>query len=164
MREVLWHYGTKAHKIAWIDLHTGLGPSGLGERIFACKDDAQALERARSWWGGEGKTPVTSFYDGSSSSARLTGLMWGAVYDECPQAQYTGIAMEYGTLPIIEMIAALRADHWLHKHPEAPQEQQSAIKQVVLDAFYVNTDKWREQIIAQARQAMFQAAAGLQTS
>lgn len=164
LREVLRSYGSKARRIAWIDLHTGLGPSGLGERIFACKDDAQALERARSWWGGEGKTPVTSFYDGSSSSASLTGLMWNAVYAECPQAEYTGIAMEYGTLPIIEMIAGLRADHWLHKHPEASQKQQSVIKQVVLDAFYVNTDEWREQIIAQARQAMFQAVAGLQTS
>lgn len=164
LREVLGKFGSNAHHIAWMDLHTGLGPSGLGERIFAGKDDAQALERARAWWGSEGKTPVTSFYDGSSSSASLTGLMWSAVYDECPQAQYTGIAMEYGTLPIIEMIAALRADHWLHQHPEAPQEQQSAIKQVVLDAFYVNTDEWREQIIAQARQAMFQAVVGLHNS
>lgn len=164
LRGILRNYGSRARQIAWIDLHTGLGPSGLGERIFACKDDVQALERARSWWGGEGKTPVTSFYDGSSSSAVLTGLMWSAVYDECPQAQYTGIAMEYGTLPIVEMIAALRADHWLYKHPEASPEQQSAIKQVVLEAFYVNTDEWREQIISQARQAMFEAAAGLQTS
>lgn len=164
LREVLGHYGSRARHIAWMDLHTGLGPSGLGERIFACKDDAQALERARTWWGGEGKTPVTSFYDGSSSSASLTGLMWSAVYDECPQAQYTSIAMEYGTLPVIDVIAALRADHWLHKHPEASPEQQSAIKQVVLDAFYVDTDTWREQIVAQARQAMFQAVAGLQAS
>jgi hypothetical protein len=44
--------------------------------------------------------------------------MWYAVPDECPQAEYTGMAMEYGTLPILDMIAALRADHWLHKHPE----------------------------------------------
>lgn len=164
LRKLLREYGSTAQHVAWMDLHTGLGPSGVGERIFACKDDAQALQRARSWWGGEGKTPVTSFYDGSSSSAVLTGLMWGAVYDECPRAQYTGIAMEYGTLPIVEMIAALRADHWLHKHPEAPQAQQSAIKQVVLDAFYVNTDAWRAQIIVQARQAMFQAVAGLKAS
>lgn len=57
LREVLKKYGSKAHHIAWMDLHTGLGPSGLGERIFAGKDDAQALERARSWWGGAGKTP-----------------------------------------------------------------------------------------------------------
>ena len=87
--------------------------------------------------------------------------MWSAVYDECPQAQYTGIAMEYGTLPILEMIGALRADHWLHLHPEAPQDLQIAIKRQVLDAFYVDTDVWREQVVVQARQALFQAVDGL---
>ena len=121
----------------------------------------EALQRARSWWNPNGNTPVTSFYDGSSSSARLTGLMWSAAYDECPQAEYTGMAMEYGTLPIVEMIGALRADHWLHLHPEAPAEQQAAIKSQILNAFYVNTDEWRKQIVDQAREAMFQAVDGL---
>ena len=117
--------------------------------------------RARRWWDGGGETPVTSIYDGSSTSAKLTGLMWSAIYDECPQAEYTGIAMEYGTVPILDVINALRADHWLHQHPEAPAEQRTAIKQQVLAAFYTDTDAWKGQIVAQARQAMFQAVAGL---
>jgi hypothetical protein len=161
LRQVLKTYGGNAKRIAWMDLHTGLGPSGVGERIFACRDDPEALTRARAWWSGNGSTPITSFYDGSSNSARLTGLMWSAVYDECPQAEYTGIAMEYGTLPILEMIAALRADHWLYLHPEAQQALRASIQQQVMDAFYVDTDTWRSQVIAQARQAMFQAVDGL---
>ena len=161
LRQVLKTYGGNANRIAWMDLHTGLGPSGVGERIFACRDDPEALTRARAWWSGNGSTPITSFYDGSSNSARLTGLMWSAVYDECPQAEYTGIAMEYGTLPILEMIAALRADHWLYLHPEAQQALRASIQQQVMDAFYVDTDTWRSQVIAQARQAMFQAVDGL---
>jgi hypothetical protein len=161
LRHVLQTYGRQAKRIAWMDLHTGLGPSGVGERIFACRDEAAALARARAWWDGGGTTPVTSIYDGSSNSARLTGLMWCAVYEECPQAEYTGIAMEYGTLPILEMIAALRADHWLYLHPEAPAALQTAIHRQMMDAFYVDTDVWRAQIIVQARQAMFQAVEGL---
>lgn len=161
LREVLRTFGRQARHIAWMDLHTGLGPSGLGERIFACENDAKVLARARAWWGGGGETPVTSFYDGSSTSAKLTGLMWTAVYDECPQAEYTGMAMEYGTLPILDIIAALRADHWLHKHPGTPPEVQAAIKRQMMNAFYVDTDEWRTQIIAQARQAMFQTVDGL---
>ncbi len=161
LRQVLQTYGRTATRIAWMDLHTGLGPSGLGERIFACRDEAAALARTRAWWGGNGSTPVTSIYDGSSNSARLTGLMWCAVYEECPQAEYTGIAMEYGTLPILDMIAALRADHWLHLHPEAPSTLREAIRRQMKDAFYVDTDEWRAQIVVQARQAMFQAVDGL---
>lgn len=161
LREVLRTYGGRAQRLGWIDLHTGLGPSGVGERIFACKDDKAAFERAKAWWDPKGETRITSIYDGSSTSAFLTGLMWMAAYQECPQAEYTGIAMEYGTLPFNEVSQALRADHWLHKHPEAPAEQHAAIKQQLMDAFYTDTDAWRGQIISQARQAMFQAVDGL---
>ena len=54
LRKVLRQYAQKCTKLAWIDLHTGLGPTGLGERIFACKDDAAAYERASRWWGNAG--------------------------------------------------------------------------------------------------------------
>ncbi len=161
LRQVLREHAGRAHRIAWIDLHTGLGPSGVGERIFACKDDAEAFVRAKRWWGGEGKTPLTSIYDGSSTSAFLTGLMWMAIYQECPKAQYTGIAMEYGTLPIEQMIQALRAEHWLNKHPQGPAEFAVAIKQQMMDAFYVNTDEWKRQIISQAQESLIQAVKGL---
>ena len=158
-RHVLQTHAQKAQRLAWIDLHTGLGPNGIGERIFACRDDAAAFARANAWWGAE--TPVTSIYDGSSTSALLTGLNWGAIYAECPQAEYTGIALEYGTLPILEMTGALRADHWLHKHPEAAPELADAIHARMREAFYTDTDAWKGQIISQARQAMFQAVDGL---
>ena len=157
LRHVLRQHGQRAQHLAWIDLHTGLGPSGVGERIFACADDDAALQRARAWWGPE----VTSIYDGSSTSAFLTGLMWISAYQECPQAEYTGLAMEYGTQPMEEVMMALRADHWLHLHPEAPAELKARIKHDLMAAFYTYTDAWRSQILAQAQEAMQQAAHGL---
>ncbi|HYE40495.1 MAG TPA: M14 family metallopeptidase, partial [Ramlibacter sp.] len=92
VREVLRTHGRRAGRIAWIDVHTGLGPSGVGERIFAGRDDAACLARARQWWGGAQGKGITSIYDGTSTSALLTGLMFTAIYDECPQAEYTGMA------------------------------------------------------------------------
>ena len=157
LRQVLQQHATRCTRLGWIDLHTGLGPSGLGERIFACRDDAAALQRARLWWGDE----VTSIYDGSSTSAPLQGMMWRAAYEECMQAEYTAIALEYGTLPIMEMIGALRADQWLENHPEAPAAQRAHIKQQTRDAFYVDTDEWKAQVIAQAVDAAHGAVRGL---
>ena len=162
-RQVLRDHARQARHIAWIDLHTGLGPNGVGERIFACRDDPAALARARQWWDGQGTTPVTSIYDGSSSSAFLTGLMWMALYEECPQAEYTGIAMEYGTQSMAEVMQALRGEHWLNLHPHAPQALARQIKQQMMDAFYTDTDAWKGQIVSQARQALFQAVQGLGT-
>jgi hypothetical protein len=157
LRHVLQQHGTRCKRLGWIDLHTGLGPSGHGERIFACRDDDAALQRARAWWGEE----VTSIYDGSSSSALLSGLMWLSAYEECPQAEYTGIAMEYGTLPVMDVMNALRADQWLENHPEAAEAQRRAIKQQVRDAFYTDTDEWKDRIVEQAAEAAIQAVRGL---
>jgi hypothetical protein len=161
LREVLRAHGRRAARIGWIDIHTGLGPTGMGERIYACRNDAPTLARARDWWGGNGRTPVTSVFDGSSSSSFVTGVMGWAAYDECPQAEYTSIALEYGTVPVLETMQALRAEHWLQLHPEAPAEQARAIKQQLKGAFYVDTDAWRDQILEQAREALDQAVAGL---
>jgi Protein of unknown function (DUF2817) len=157
LRKVLAQHARQCQQLAWIDLHTGLGPSGVGERIFASHHEPVALARARRWWGAG----VTSVDEGSSSSSRLSGLMWNAAGQEAPQAQYTGIALEYGTLPLPQMIDALRADQWLENHPGTPAAQRAAIKQHIRDAFYVNTPVWKDQVLAQAREAAFQAVAGL---
>jgi hypothetical protein len=161
LREVLRTHGRRAARIAWIDIHTGLGPSGVGERILATRDDAAARRRASEWWGGNGTTPVTSVYDGSSTSALLTGMMWASAYDECPQAEYTGIALEYGTVPVLETLTALRAEQWLQLHPQAPRELALRIKQQMKDAFYTDTPAWRDAVLRQARDALRQAADGL---
>jgi hypothetical protein len=160
-RQVLREHGTRCKRLGWIDLHTGLGPSGVGERIFACRDDAAAFARADAWWGGGGQTPITSIYDGSSTSAFLTGLMWSALYEECPQAEYTGMALEYGTVPVMAVLQALRAEHWLHNHPDAPAPLAAAIKQQMRDAFYTDTVEWKEAVVRQAREAFCQAVDGL---
>ncbi|MDB5913718.1 MAG: hypothetical protein JWP22_2393 [Ramlibacter sp.] len=161
LREVLRSHGRRAGRIGWIDVHTGLGPNGVGERIYAGPDDAAAVARTRAWWGGDGRTPITSIYDGSSTSAFLTGLMWTSVVEECPQAEYTGMALEYGTLPVLECFQALRGEQWLNAHPEAPPELAADIKQRMFEAFYTDTDAWREQIVAQGMQALQQAVDGL---
>ena len=161
VRAVLREHGRACQRLAWIDLHTGLGPCGLGERIYAGDDDAATIARARRWWDGGGKTPITSFYDGSSTSAFLTGLMWTSAPQECPQAEVTGMALEYGTQPFTQMTQALRAEHWLHKHPEAPAAQAASIKQQMMDAFYTDLPQWRTVIVQQAHEAMQQAADGL---
>lgn len=161
LREVLRAHGRRAARIAWIDIHTGLGPSGVGERIYAGRDDRADIARARQWWDGGGRTPVTSIYDGSSTSAFLTGMMFAAAYEECPQAQYTGMALEYGTVPVLETLQALRAEQWLNAHPEAPAELAEAIRGQVMAAFYTDTDAWRGQVLAQAREVVGQAVEGL---
>ena len=159
LRHVLQDHGRRCNRLGWIDLHTGLGPNGHGERIWAGADDAAAIARARQWWGKQ----VTSIYDGSSESALLTGLMWSATGQECAQAEYTGIALEYGTQPFEQVTHALRADQWLENHPDAPHAQRVQIKRQIRDAFYTDTDAWKSRVVEQGIEAARQAVAGLGT-
>jgi hypothetical protein len=161
LREVLRAHGRRAGRIAWIDIHTGLGPSGVGERIYAGPDDKADVARARRWLDGGGTTPVTSIYDGSSTSAFLTGLMWSSLPQECPQAQYTGIALEYGTVLLSETLQALRAEQWLQLHPGAPAPLAARIKQQFKNAFHTETAEWKAQVLRQGREVMLQAVDGL---
>jgi hypothetical protein len=64
----------------------------------------------------------------------------------------------------METLQALRGEQWLRLHPEAPRDLAASIKQRMMDAFYTDTGSWKEQILAQARESLFQAADGLGAS
>lgn len=156
-RQVLQDHLGLAREIAWIDLHTGLGPHGYGERIFACTDTGATLQRARRWWGPD----ITSVDTGTSQSVPLSGPIQMAIYEECPQAQYTGICLEFGTLPLAQMILAMRADHWLALHPAAADALQERIRSDMLQAFNPPSGDWQAQVWQQGLQAARQALQGL---
>ena len=164
IERVLRQHGAGARRLAWIDLHTGLGPSGHGERIFAARADDATLARARAWWGADGGT-VTALHDGSSSASRISGMLWQCAYDTCAQAEFTGIALEYGTVPLPQALLALRFDHWCAAHPEvpvdAPPALREAARQAMREAFYVDTDDWKQQVVTQGLAAARLALAGL---
>lgn len=153
LRTVLRGFAGRTRRLKWIDFHTGLGPYGHGEMIQAGRDDDAELARARAVWGDK----VTSVYKGTSTSARLEGLMAFTVYEELPGIEYAGIALEYGTLPMLEVMQALRADNWLALHPEAPEAQRASIKRQVRDAFYCDADDWKTMVVEQARTASLAA-------
>lgn len=158
LRRALRDHASRCRRLAWIDVHTGLGPEGHGERIYAGRDDDRAaLARAKAWWGGA----VTATADGSSNSAPLVGQIFHAAYEECPQAEYTGIALEYGTVPILEGLQALRADHWLENYPETAPAVRDAIKRRMRDSFYIDTEAWKARILEQALDAAHAALRGL---
>ena len=162
LRQVLRDFGAGAKQVAWIDLHSGLGATGTSERTFAMKgSDVEGQARARAWWEGGGATPLMSLGDGSSVSSALSGLMWPTIYDECPHSEVTMMAMEFGTQSKMQVLKALRGDHWVYQHPEARPELVAQVKKALRDAFYVDTPEWKEKIVTQAMQAIRQGVAGL---
>jgi len=149
----------QAGKIAIIDFHTGLGPWGYGEQIVNVRRDGTEFERARAWYGAA----VTSPLAGNSTSARVAGGALGAIQTVVPQAEVTGMALEIGTLPALDVLQALRADAWLHTHGDLKSPQGQAIKMQIRSAFYGDADDWKGMVAGQSLLACRQALAGLQS-
>ena len=154
LREVLRTLVRGAASLHWVDLHTGLGPSGHGELIYAGRDDAADIARTRACWGPS----VTSIYDGSSTSAKIGGMVGNAFYDECPGTALAAIALEYGTVPMDGVRDALRFDHWVAAHAPQDAAARAQAREAMLGAFFVDTDEWKAAILRQGREALARAS------
>ena len=159
LRDVLARYGARCARLGWIDIHTGLGPFGHGEKIHSGPDDPAMIARNRAWYGDD----VTSFYDGSSSSAQLTGVSFHAALESCPHAEFTGIGLEFGTRSYQEVFQALRAEQWLANHPALGEALRPAIGRQMRAAFHDESDAWKGMVYGQARVAVLQAMRALTT-
>lgn len=157
-RQILRKYAQQCRHIGSVDVHTGLGPYGVGERIFACPDETVALARARRWWGND----ITSVSTGTSTSIPMTGPIQHGQLEECPQAEQTNVCLEFGTHPVSVVLSAMRAEHWLHRHGSADTRHAAAIRQAFKDAFYPQSDDWQAAIWAQGREVFLQTVSGLQ--
>ena len=160
VRAILRRYAAAATHIGWIDIHTGLGPYGHGEKIYPGRNAPADLALARAWWGADVFAP----FDGQSASADVSGPVVSTVYDECPQAAAALMGLEFGTLPDQEVLQCLRADTWLRKHPEAPAELAQTIRQQMRDAFYCDNEEWKGMVLGQTRVVLLQTLQGLSTA
>jgi hypothetical protein len=159
LRGIFRRHAVGRRVLGWIDVHTGLGPEGHGEKIYSGPNAPAPLARTRAWFGCD----VTSFYEGTSASAEVTGSVSAAATDACPGVDYAGIGLEFGTVPLLHVLQALRADQWLANHPGAPAPVADGIKRALRDAFFIDTDAWKAMAYGQARVAVLQALHGLGT-
>ena len=155
--EILTTCLSLARKVAIIDFHTGLGPWGLGERIATDRRGSAGFDRAARWYGNG----VSSPYDGSSTSAPILGDGLAAAVELLPHAEVTGIALEFGTVPVLEVLEALRADAWLHSYGDPDSDMGRIIKAQIRNAFYGDVAEWKGMIAAQTLLACRQAVEGL---
>ena len=100
-------FAPTARHVAFIDLHTGIGPYGFGEIMsnHMARDPGHKI--MQRWWSSE----ATYFDDGTSSSYYVVGDTQIAVTQTLTNAQIAGITLEYGTIPRKEdMMNAVRAE------------------------------------------------------
>lgn len=141
-----------------IDLHTGLGPYGYGELICDHPPGSRGVALARRWFGEGIAEPAL----GTSSSVPKRGLV---DYFWHEQVGDTGcmVTLEFGTYPLDVVLAALRADHWLHARGAVDwhDARTHAVKMRMRRTFCPDGEEWREMALFRGRQVIRQALAGL---
>jgi hypothetical protein len=153
------HYLRGAGRIAIIDYHTGLGPWGFGEHIVVDRPGSAGFRRAAGWYGGGAVTSPAP--GGDSTSAEIVGDGLSFAPSLLGHAEVTGIALEFGTKPIMAVMNAIRADAWLHAHGDPLSPEGRVIKAEVRDAFYGDADDWKGMVAGQSLLAARQALKGL---
>lgn len=156
VRSIVRKHGVGRRHIAWIDVHTGLGPYGHGEKIFGRHPEA-TLKRALAWWGRDLIVSTAT----ESVSPRTIGHITGCAPEECPASAITPMTLEYGTLPNAAVRHALRGEAWLAGHPDTPSALAKEIRRAVRDAFYIDADDWKGMVLGQFRALAIQTINGL---
>jgi hypothetical protein len=156
VRGLLRQYGAAARAITWIDLHTGLGAYGHGEKLYAGRKNPEDIARARACWGSDVFLP---FSDDDCVSVDIAGPVSSSVLTECPQAETSAMTLEFGTLPAASVQSALHYATWVRaQSDEVSAITRASASRALRDAFYCDNDVWKGMVLGQTRIACLQVA------
>jgi len=140
-----------------LDLHTGLGPRGHGELIYARTPDDAEHRRLKTWLGDD----VTSVLDGVCASAPIVGAIDALYREELGDGHLTFAVVEYGTVPIESVLGAVRLDNWVNVHDQVDSELGRRATREMLIAFVGDEPAWRHSVFERAQTCAARMAAGL---
>jgi hypothetical protein len=154
------HLG-KARSVAFIDLHTGIGP--WCEHVYLCfhAEGSPARERARAWWG---ERAVNLQGVTHKQLATYNGTMIDAFAAMLPKAEVTSIVIEFGTLPRREMQRAGLAQRWMRFEGPRDPVLAAKVRREYEAAFYPAASEWRAAVLEQSKEFIDRGVAGISSS
>ena len=164
-RKLLQTYGQAAKRIAWVDMRRGWGVSSGQATLVANANpsDEEAIDRARDWWAAGDNTALVARPDALQTLIPFgTGNPVVSLAQECPQAQYTGLAAYFSVVQSMQEISfAARSAQWLQAQAQ-PNADDTARTHAMMRAVSFKADStWQGPVISQGRQIAFQALQGL---
>lgn len=157
LRAVWAQHAAEAEVTAFLDLHSGLGPRGVGLLLQTAAEQSVAARLAHAWWPDVIRSEPAS----GSDAALVSGLLGPAFVAAFPRAAALGIVVEFGTRDMHEVMMAVQAENWLHHHGDRASEPGRAIERRMRDAFYVDEDDWKEKVCMRAKEVLDRALAGI---
>lgn len=159
LQKIIAEHLGEAQKLALIDWHTGIGEHA--EPFFLCFNEraSEAWDRACHWWGKNNIENLGGF-DGAERP-KYTGLLFDGIRRFASPAEVTGAVIEFGTLPLKEVYAALHADRKLQGGKVTDPQERRALTHQILEAFCPSSSEWKTQTLKHALHIQRQALNGL---
>lgn len=151
----------RARRVAFLDLHTGIGP--WCEHVYLCfhPEGSAARERARAWWG---ERAVNLQGVTHKALATYTGTIVEAFEQMLPEVELTSIVVEFGTLPRREMQRAGLAQRWIRFEGPRDPVLAAKVRREYEAAFYPADPEWRKAVLEQSRDFINRGVAGISST
>ena len=147
-----------AERIAWLDVHTGLGNYGDFVLLNSAAAAVPAIERGRAWYGAA----VQSVAGGDAVTPVCNGTVdLGLAREFTDGCTLTFFAQEFGTYDPTRVFRAMRADNWLQHYGDAESENGRRIKTELLEVFRPTDPTWQRTVLNGGAHVIRQARHGL---
>ncbi|MDH3737653.1 MAG: M14 family metallopeptidase [Alphaproteobacteria bacterium] len=157
LRTISDRFLAAAKRVAFVDIHTGLGPFGHGELICRFPPESAAYKRMAAWWAER----VIPADDSKSASNSLTGTTTISVSAMLPESEVTSVTLEFGTVGPISVLRAMQAENWLYHHGGVSEAKANLIKSRMHQVYYPDTDEWKRRVWEQGQLITGRAIEGL---
>jgi hypothetical protein len=153
------HVATSVKRLAVLDIHSGLGPTGYGEPIYL-GPTVPGFDLAKKWYGPEVKSTLRK-NRAKSVSSKITGSVANALPPLNSKLKVSCVSLEFGTITPLEVLDALRADNWLHAVPNRVTPLSDGIRRQIRAAFYFDTSWWKAAVYGRFADFTIRAARAL---
>ena len=144
-------------RCVWIDLHTGLGKAGVDSLLVEFSPGDPKLKLLKQHYGKR----ITSLDPNGGIAYKIRGGIQAGVEARFPQIEWTSITQEFGTVGLLSVISALRAENrWTQWGGATERDAMNHwSRDKLLSTFRLNKSSWEKNLIDRGRK-LFHTAIG----
>lgn len=145
-------------EVALIDLHTGLGPFGVGTLISIEPPGAPETTVLRGWYDANF---VALLEDQQGLPYKLQGDLAQGLRRALPDARVLAVSLEFGTYEAARFAELMVKDAWAERRGDPNDPEVEAVRCDLMHFFYPNSAKWRAMVDKRTQAVAAMALAGL---
>ncbi len=146
LQEIVHHHSNKIEQISILDVHSGLGPSGVATLIANSNvvDNETLVELLHNHY-----EQAVMLSHSSSNPYNAQGTLSEWLDTAMSEKRFVFLCVEIGTVHPVKLFSALRRENQAHHWSDQNSKLYNKTKQSLLDVFSPRSVQWRNSAVAQ---------------